>query len=149
MVDTVKRGVELMVSANHLLQGGFSVTKVQDAKQLLAGAQTLFKSWQHMGQQAPPDGLAEDDFAEDWEKEHKAVFMFSGCKDDQTSADVTIGNSHVGAMSTAFLNTMRRNPNQSFIQVLQNTRQYLAGTYEQIPQLSVGIKIDLNQPLYL
>lgn len=33
------------------------------------------------------------------------------------------------------------------LQVLQNTRQMLLGKYKQIPQLSVGTQVDLNQPL--
>ena len=33
------------------------------------------------------------------------------------------------------------------IQVLQNTRHLLLGKYKQIPQLSVGTQVDLNQPL--
>lgn len=32
-------------------------------------------------------------------------------------------------------------------QVLQNTRELLMRDYEQVPQLSVGTKVDLNQPL--
>ena len=35
------------------------------------------------------------------------------------------------------------------IKVLQNTRQLLLGKYKQVPQLSVGTKVDLNQPLNL
>ena len=34
-----------------------------------------------------------------------------------------------------------------FLQVLQNTRGLLLGKYKQIPQLSVGTQVDLNQPL--
>jgi hypothetical protein len=43
--------------------------------------------------------------------------MLSGCKDDQTSADATIGGSHVGAMSWALLKTLTSNPGLSYIQV--------------------------------
>ena len=48
-------------------------------------------------------------------------------------------------MSFAFLKTMRENPQQSYINVLQNTRQLLEDKYSQIPQLSVGAQYDLNQ----
>ena len=75
----------------------------------------------------------------------KAVWMYSGCRDDQTSADAAISGSHVGAMSWAFLECMKRfGTRQSYIQVLQNTRQILRGKYQQIPQLSVGYEQDLN-----
>src|SRR6266700_427716 len=48
-------------------------------------------------------GHGEEHFVEDWKGEKKHVFMYSGCRDDQTSADATITGSHVGAMSWAFL----------------------------------------------
>jgi hypothetical protein len=45
--------------------------------------------------------------------------MFSGCKDEQTSADAFIAGKHVGAMSWSFLETMRtdRNWDMNYIQV--------------------------------
>jgi len=95
------------------------------------------------------EGLNEEGFAEDWKGEHKRVIMYSGCRDDQTSADATIGGGHVGAMSWAFLETMRTYGNQTYIQVLQNTRGLLKQRYTQIPQLSVGDMMDLNQPFYV
>lgn len=56
-----------------------------------------------------------------------------------------IAGSHVGAMSWAFLESMKQfGTRQSYIQVLQNTRQILKGRYEQVPQLSVGYEQDLN-----
>lgn len=95
------------------------------------------------------EGLNEERFGEDWKNEHKRVIMFSGCRDDQTSADATIGGGHVGAMSWAFLETMRVYGNQTYIQVLQNTRGLLKQRYTQIPQLSVGDVMDLNGSLYI
>lgn len=50
-----------------------------------------------------------------------------------------------GAMSYGFIKTMRDNPNQSYVEVLQNTRQTLAQHYQQIPQLSVGGEYNLRQ----
>jgi hypothetical protein len=90
--------------------------------------------------------------------------MFSGCRDDQTSADANIGGASVGAMSWAFLETMKRNPNPTYLnaraslsplryanvcQTLQQTRTLLGqSNYKQVPQLSIGFKeLDLNQPL--
>ena len=116
MVDSVKQGIRLMSTASHLLQGGFTMDKVQDAKQLLAGAQSFFQGFKH---RAEPNesGLAEENFQEDWDSENKAAFMFSGCRDDQTSADATIAGAHVGAMSWALLTTLKSNPNLSYVQV--------------------------------
>ncbi|KAI7184370.1 hypothetical protein KC316_g6852 [Hortaea werneckii] len=73
----------------------------------------------------------------------KNVWMYSGCRDDQTSADANIQGSHVGAMSWAFLNSMKEyGQQQTFVQVLQHTRQLLKGNYAQVPQLSVGRDVD-------
>ena len=151
MMDNLKEGMKLVGAANNLIQGGFSSSAVPEARQLLAGAQTFFKG---MGHQEEPDskyGLDEQDFAGQYEKEKKKnVWMYSGCEDDQTSADATIKGSHVGAMSYAFLETMKTHgPKQSYIQVLQNTRQVLKGKYTQVPQLSVGYEQDLNYQIHI
>ena len=124
LMDNVKQGVHLMSAAKHLLQGGFTYDKVNDAKQLYAGAQAFFKSFQHQGQEQE-EGLGEEHFMEDWAHEGKSVFMFSGCKDDQTSADASIGGSHVGAMSWALLETLYSDPTLSYVQVNLSCRRPL------------------------
>jgi len=115
-MDNVKQGLHLVSTAQHLLQGGFSMNKVNDAKQLLAGASSFFQGLKHRTE-PQEEGLGEEHFVEDWRNEHKRVFMYSGCKDDQTSADASISGEHVGAMSWAFLQNMKMNPNQSYLQV--------------------------------
>ena len=129
LVDNIKQGVSLLEGASRLIQGGFNPSKIQDAKILLGGAQTFFKSLQHKhdAPTADANGLAEDRFVEDWKSEGKDVWMFSGCADDQTSADTSIGGAATGAMSYAFIKTMRNNPGQSYINVrpCQNNRYSL------------------------
>lgn len=44
-------------------------------------------------------------------------------------------------MSWAFITTLNRDPQQSYIGVLQSTRGLLKDKYEQIPQLSVRLFI--------
>ena len=117
LVDNVKQGLHLMEAASHLVQGGFSLQKVNDAKVLFAGAQSFFSGLKHRADPPDENGLGEEHFQENWATEGKRVFMYSGCKDDQTSADANIAGSHVGAMSWAFLQTMQRNPNQSYVEV--------------------------------
>ena len=146
MLDNVQAGMRLVGAASHLVQGGFNMDSMGDARQLLAGAQSLFKGLQHQGGKSDRYGLSEQDFAEEYEDEKRRnVYMYSGCRDDQTSADASISGSHVGAMSWAFLETMKEHgPKQSYLQVLQNTRRILKGRYTQVPQLSVGYEQDLN-----
>jgi hypothetical protein len=172
MMDTVKKGVGLVQAAEHLLRGGFTIEKVKDAKMLLGGATDFFNSLHHRrSSEVDGQGLESEHFSEHWENENKDVWMFSGCADDQTSADTAIAGSATGAMSWAFIGTMRENPNQSYLnvsymmnlppllkrmtrltmlmmeQILQNTRQSLVQNYSQIPQLSCGGHYNLDQPL--
>ncbi|KJK84180.1 hypothetical protein H634G_00543 [Metarhizium anisopliae BRIP 53293] len=64
------------------------------------------------------------------------VVMLSGSKDDQTSADATIASQATGAMSWAFMTALKKNPQQSYVQLLNSIRDELATKYTQKPQLS-------------
>ncbi|KAF1839625.1 hypothetical protein BDW02DRAFT_486395 [Decorospora gaudefroyi] len=64
------------------------------------------------------------------------VVMWSGSKDTQTSADASIGGQATGAMSWAFISSLRKNPNQSYVELLNSIRDELEGKYDQKPQLS-------------
>ncbi|KAL2756252.1 hypothetical protein ACRALDRAFT_1042633 [Sodiomyces alcalophilus JCM 7366] len=73
------------------------------------------------------------------------VIMWSGSKDDQTSADATIANRATGAMSHAFITSLRANPQQSYVQLLNSIRDILSeGDYSQLPQLSSSHPIDTD-----
>ena len=142
--------MRLVGEAGHLIQGGFTVDKVGEAKQLLAGATSFFRGLSHQEYgETDQYGLDQEDFAPEYAREgQRNVWMYSGCRDDQTSADASIAGSHVGAMSWAFLECMRQGgTQQSYMQVLQSTRQILAGRYSQVPQLSVGAEQDLNRQI--
>ena len=115
-MDNLKQGLHLVRSAQNLLQGGFSTDKVADAKQLFAGAQSFFQGLKHRAE-PQQEGLGEEHFQEDWVHEGKSVFMFSGCRDDQTSADATISGSPSGAMSWALLETLYSRPELTYIGV--------------------------------
>lgn len=52
------------------------------------------------------------------------------------SADASIGGEATGAMSWAFITSLRKNPNQSYVQLLNSIRDELEGKYQQKPQLS-------------
>lgn len=64
------------------------------------------------------------------------VVMWSGSKDDQTSQDANIAGQATGAMSWAFITALKKNPQQSYVQLLNNIRDELATRYTQKPQLS-------------
>jgi len=150
LVDNIRAGIRLAGSAARLLQdgvrGGFNRSKVQDAEQLFAGAQSFFKSIQHQREGDGEEGLGEAE-SQDYAGEHRNVVMYSGCRDDQTSADANIAGASTGAMSWAFLEVMRRNDgSQSYVDILRNTRTMLQQNYAQVPQLSAGTKLDLEQP---
>ena len=75
------------------------------------------------------------------------IIMFSGCRDDQTSADTRVDGEASGAMSYALIRTLkkhkRRNP--TYTQLLREMRETLEGKYTQVPMLSAGRKLDLNE----
>ncbi|KAG2030795.1 caspase domain-containing protein [Suillus americanus] len=72
------------------------------------------------------------------------VISFSGCRDDQSSADTTQGGMAVGAMSYAFVKSLTRNPVQSYQELLKSVRDILKQNYQQKPQLSSSHPIDTN-----
>jgi hypothetical protein len=72
------------------------------------------------------------------------VIMFSGCKDDQTSADATEAGRATGAMSYAITTAIRQNRNQSYVQLLNSIRTILKQKYNQRPQLSSSHPMDMN-----
>ncbi|POS69800.1 caspase domain-containing protein [Diaporthe helianthi] len=147
LLDQLRKGKALMHAAGELMRGGFSRDKLADVKMLLGGATDFFNGLHHAREEADEEGLAAEQFSEDWHKEGKDVWMFSGCRDDQTSADATISGTATGAMSWAFIGTMREEPNLTYREVLLATRGKLMDNYEQIPQLSCGGRYDLDEPL--
>lgn len=72
------------------------------------------------------------------------VMSISGCKDDQTSADTYINNTNTGALTWAFLEVLQENPQQSYVSLLNNIRNKLAGKYTQKPQFAFSHEIDPN-----
>ncbi|KAK4152682.1 Metacaspase-1A [Chaetomidium leptoderma] len=72
------------------------------------------------------------------------VIMWSGSKDDQTSADATIASQATGAMSWAFISALKQNPQQSYVQLLNSIRDVLETKYTQKPQLSCSHPLDTD-----
>ncbi|KAH8694968.1 caspase domain-containing protein [Talaromyces proteolyticus] len=72
------------------------------------------------------------------------VVMFSGSKDTQTSADTFQGGQARGALSWAFIESLKRYPKQSYLQLLNTIRAKLEKSYSQKPQLSCSHPLDVN-----
>jgi hypothetical protein len=118
LMDNLKAGMQLANEARDIISGGFSYSKVGEAQELLAGATTFFKGLRHFGQEEE-EGLDEGEFAGQYGSEQKMVTMFSGCKDDQTSADARIAGEATGAMTWAFLEMMKQSQSPSYAEVSQ------------------------------
>ncbi|KAI9822472.1 MAG: Ca(2+)-dependent cysteine protease [Pycnora praestabilis] len=72
------------------------------------------------------------------------VIMWSGSKDTQTSQDAQIAGEATGAMSWAFVAALKKNPQQSYVQLLNSIRDELASKYTQKPQLSCSHPLNTN-----
>ncbi|CBX91287.1 hypothetical protein IAQ61_010646 [Plenodomus lingam] len=145
LLDNLKAGARLVGEAQTIFRDGFSYSKIGEARELLAGATSFFNGLRHVGEQEEEQGLAGGEFAGQYGSERKMVTMFSGCRDDQTSADAQIQGEPTGAMTWAFLEVMKRNQNPSYAETLTLTRNILDDSnYSQIPQLSCGLDIDLD-----
>eukprot|EP01134_Creolimax_fragrantissima_P002260 CFRG2260T1 len=79
------------------------------------------------------------------------VIQFSGCMDSQTSADASIMGQATGAFSWAFMESIKRHGvgQQTYVELLTNIRQLLAGKYTQVPQMSTGYKMNMNTPFIM
>ena len=69
------------------------------------------------------------------------VIMFSGCRDDQTSADVNIGGQGQGALTNSILNVLKKCEYKiSYDKLLVDVRKYIVDNKlsDQIPCMSFG-----------
>jgi len=72
------------------------------------------------------------------------VISWSGCKDEQTSADAFEAGKATGAMSYAFITTLTQQPNQTYQELLVSIRAILRAKYSQKPQLSCSHPMDTS-----
>ena len=73
------------------------------------------------------------------------VFYISGCKDEQTSVETYINSKSQGAMTWAFLEAVKQNPEMSWnnlvLTIRDNMKKY---QFIQVPQFSTGLSCDVN-----
>lgn len=73
------------------------------------------------------------------------VIQFSGCRDEQTSADATLGGQACGAMSWALIQAFQqKGMEQTYVELLANVRTNLQGKFQQVPQMSAGHRMRMN-----
>lgn len=78
------------------------------------------------------------------------VIMFSGSKDTETSADAFIGGKATGALSWAFVEALRKQPRQTYLELLNTIRSELEEKkYRQKPQLSCCRPLDVDLPFVM
>jgi len=81
------------------------------------------------------------------------VYMISGCRDEQTSADAYINNAFAGALTYAVFSILRANQGTirtySWSALLRDVRHFMrTNKYTQIPQLMTGQLISPNRPVF-
>lgn len=78
------------------------------------------------------------------------VIMFSGCRDDQTSADALMADKHAGAMSFALIETLTAQHKQSFLDLLHGCQKVMRERrFTQVPQLSSCREMDMRYPFLM
>lgn len=92
------------------------------------------------------DGRIEDGANPDDPKKSPAdVVYLSACRDDQGAMTDFVDGPPTGALSHCFVDALTKQPEQSYLDVLLNTRRELAGKgYNQVPQLSSSHPIDTS-----
>ncbi|KAL9714109.1 hypothetical protein Ac2012v2_002418 [Leucoagaricus gongylophorus] len=93
-------------------------------------------------------GRLESDVTEHWRRKKVSdadVISWSACRDRETSADTFHQGVPVGAMSDAFISSLKAQPNQSYEELLHSLRTILRSKYSQTPLLGSSHPIDMNQ----
>ncbi|KAG0378931.1 Ca(2+)-dependent cysteine protease [Mortierella sp. AD032] len=133
------RGSSALANLGHeLVEGNFDAEAIKE----------LQEKWKKLQ-------LEEKEFARQvsLKAAHADVIMFSGCKDDQTSADVKVTrggkSSSNGAMTYAFTKSIRENPEQSYQEMLNSIRDHLKEKYKQKPQLSSSRPMNMQELFHM
>lgn len=79
------------------------------------------------------------------------VQLFSGCTDDSTSCDVKgIYSAAGGALTSAFVSTLKENPCPNYIELLDRCTSYMVRNgFKQRPQLSSSQRFEIDRPFLL
>ena len=75
---------------------------------------------------------------------HMRYFWSLQIANNECSADANIAGSATGGMYYAFIAALKKNPQQSYVQLLNSIRDELEGKYDQKPQLSCSHPLDTD-----
>lgn len=79
---------------------------------------------------------------------HGTVICLSGCRDDQVSIDVRLGEEYNGALSWTFVQLMKQEGNITWKECVSQLREYLERMrLQQVPQITCGTKMDLAKEI--
>mmetsp|Transcript_3968 Transcript_3968/g.5697 ORF Transcript_3968/g.5697 Transcript_3968/m.5697 type:complete len:245 (-) Transcript_3968:51-785(-) len=134
-IDNRKMAIKNAISA------GFGFLKGNKAKAISDGKNAI----QYALKRKKADGSYDREKVVQIKKSLAEVIQFSGCRDEQTSADAKINGQHTGACSYAFINAFKQHgKNQTYTELLAHVREILKSKYSQVPQMSTGVKMDMN-----
>eukprot|EP00470_Lotharella_oceanica_P002425 CAMPEP_0170166546 /NCGR_PEP_ID=MMETSP0040_2-20121228/199_1 /TAXON_ID=641309 /ORGANISM="Lotharella oceanica, Strain CCMP622" /LENGTH=381 /DNA_ID=CAMNT_0010404293 /DNA_START=129 /DNA_END=1274 /DNA_ORIENTATION=+ len=141
-VDNRKMAIQNAVSA------GFALIK-GDKSVAMSKGKAAFEFFTAKGNKKPDGGYDEEKVIK-IKKSLADVIQFSGCRDEQTSADAQIDGKATGACSYAFINAFKKHgKNQTYTQLLGHVREILQGKYSQVPQMSTGLRVNMNVPFII
>ena len=132
-------------NTREILKAGISIGKRLLAKDTRGAARESFQALSLLKNKdkKPNDEAYQKSLIE--KSSDAQILLFSGCKDNQTSADAQIEGSNTGAMSWAFLKVLKENNNPPLTELLKQLRTVLQGKYQQIPQMSTAHQIDVTR----
>ncbi len=146
LINKVPRGARLYVILDCCHNGtGCDIRyKYEDFSVLLSPPSARTPVWRTM-QQAYLQGKYAETAGD--------VYMISGCRDEQTSADAYINNAFAGALTYAVFSILRANQatirSYSWGALLRDVRQFMrVNRYTQIPQLMTGQLITPARPVF-
>jgi Caspase domain len=131
------------------IKAGMMLVSGQKKAALMAGYQAVQMHFQNRKNGNNDDnGRDADDAASSEVKVRTTladVIQFSGCRDDQTSADASIGGESTGAMSWSLVQSFEQHGlEMTYVDLLNSMRSNLQGKYTQVPQMSTGHRMNMK-----
>ncbi|CAE6413910.1 unnamed protein product [Rhizoctonia solani] len=132
------------VDAGQALRDAGHSTIRGDMKGMIKGLGRIFKSETRFQKRAAR-------YAKETRASPADVVAWAGCRDSERSDDVIKDGEAIGAMiqGYAFIEALRKQPQQSYQELLKNIRDILHEKYHQKPQLTSSHPIDASAPFII